>query len=441
MESNGAPNMIQCSQKTADLLIAANKHHWIEKRADLVEAKGKGMLQTYWVEPPTSRSRTDDNESTHFSESMTDVDAAHVLESEDFASAARLERLIDWNVDAFSGLLKRIVARRMTMENDKQSSSLASSPFPSNLNAMKDLAKPRSEVVEVIMLPDFEFSMKASSSVDSPAIELTSAVLWQLRDLISVIAYCYRPNPFHNFEHASHVAMSIMKLLQRVMTQDVSLGDHCKNEREVAEALASNLHASSFGITSDPLTQFAIVFAALVHDLDHGGVSNGQLVDEKDPIALAYDNQSPAEQHSVSMAWELLMRSNYEDLRSCLFSSQKELKRFRQLLVNSVIATDIFDPELKKQREGKWAKAFSGEDGSEVTSVGFNRKATIIIEQYVVLSYLPLRFCNISTFDNRGSYPCCLKFLVFSWVLQSYPSIRCGPYDATLAHLQGKSFE
>jgi hypothetical protein len=111
------------------------------------------------------------------------------------------------------------------------------------------------------------------------------------------------------------------------------------------------------------------------------------------------------------MAWELLMRSNYEDLRSCLFSSQKELKRFRQLLVNSVIATDIFDPELKKQREEKWAKAFSGEDGSEVTSVGFNRKATIIIEQYVVSSYQPLRFCNVSRFDNRGSYPCCLKFL------------------------------
>jgi hypothetical protein len=383
MESNGAPNMIQCSQKTADLLIAANKGHWIEKRADLVEAKGKGMLQTYWVDPP-SRSRGGDNESTHFSESVSDIDASHVLESDGFASVARLERLIDWNVDAFAGLLKRIVARRMMMENQKHSNSLPSSPLPSNLKAMTDLSKPRSEVVEVIMLADFEFNMKASNNVDFPAIELTSAVLWQLRDLISVIAYCYRPNPFHNFEHASHVAMSIMKLLQRVMTQDVSLGDHYKNQCEAAEVLALNLHKSSFGITSDPLTQFAIVFAALVHDLDHAGVSNGQLVDEKDPIALTYDNQSPAEQHSMSMAWEILMRSNYDDLRSCLFSSQKELKRFRQLLVNSVMATDIFDPELKKDREEKWAKAFSGENNSEVASVDFNRKATIIIEQYVV---------------------------------------------------------
>jgi hypothetical protein len=57
-----------------------------------------------------------------------------------------------------------------------------------------------------------------------------------------------------------------MKLLQRVMSQEVSVGSHCKNEHGVAESWASNLHMSSYGITSDPLTQFATVFAALIHD-------------------------------------------------------------------------------------------------------------------------------------------------------------------------------
>jgi hypothetical protein len=76
----------------------------------------------------------------------------------------------------------------------------------------------------------------------------------------------YRPNNFHNFEHASHVTMSILKLLQRVMSQDVLLDNTCKNELDVAEQMASKLHVSTYGITSDALTQFAIVFAALIHD-------------------------------------------------------------------------------------------------------------------------------------------------------------------------------
>lgn len=51
MESNGQGNAIQCSQATADLIIAAQKGHWLTKRKDLVEAKGKGSMQTYWIEP------------------------------------------------------------------------------------------------------------------------------------------------------------------------------------------------------------------------------------------------------------------------------------------------------------------------------------------------------------------------------------------------------
>jgi hypothetical protein len=60
--------------------------------------------------------------------------------------------------------------------------------------------------------------------------------------------------------------MSIIKLLQRVMSQDVSLDTPCKNKLEAAEQMAAKLHTCTYGITSDPLTQFAIVFAALIHD-------------------------------------------------------------------------------------------------------------------------------------------------------------------------------
>lgn len=48
---------------------------------------------------------------------------------------------------------------------------------------------------------------------------------------------------------------------------------------------ASLLHDHTHGITSDPLTQFACAFSALIHDADHVGVSNAQLVLEGVPIA------------------------------------------------------------------------------------------------------------------------------------------------------------
>jgi hypothetical protein len=42
---------IHCSQATADQLTIAGKEHWLVKREDLIKAKGKGTMQTYWVDP------------------------------------------------------------------------------------------------------------------------------------------------------------------------------------------------------------------------------------------------------------------------------------------------------------------------------------------------------------------------------------------------------
>lgn len=49
MESTGVRNKIQVSQATADLLTAGGFHKWLTPREDLVHAKGKGTLQTYFV--------------------------------------------------------------------------------------------------------------------------------------------------------------------------------------------------------------------------------------------------------------------------------------------------------------------------------------------------------------------------------------------------------
>jgi hypothetical protein len=113
------------------------------------------------------------------------------------------------------------------------------------------------------------------------------------------------------------------------------------------KSLASTLHDHTYGITSDPLTQFACVFAALIHDVDHTGLPNTQLLKEKTTTAIEYRGKSIAEQNSVDVAWALLMNDNFSAIRRLIYSNGDELKRFRQLVVNSVMATDIMDKASK----------------------------------------------------------------------------------------------
>jgi class 3 adenylate cyclase len=49
MEGTGQRGKIQLSDATADILRTAAKGDWFEERADMVQAKGKGQMQTYWL--------------------------------------------------------------------------------------------------------------------------------------------------------------------------------------------------------------------------------------------------------------------------------------------------------------------------------------------------------------------------------------------------------
>jgi hypothetical protein len=51
-----------------------------------------------------------------------------------------------------------------------------------------------------------------------------------------------------------------------------------------------------------------------------------------------------------------------EDLRGCIYRTQEELDRFRQMVVNSVFATEFFDQELRRDRNKRWKRAFALEN-------------------------------------------------------------------------------
>ena len=183
--------------------------------------------------------------------------------------------------------------------------------------------------------------------------------------------------------------MSVCKLLSRIVTPESV--DY--ETMEVTKQAEEDLHSYTYGITSDPIAQFACTLAALIHDTDHTGVPNVQLCKENAELAEYYKNKSVAEQNSIDLAWELLMEPQYSELRSCIYTTNEELTRFRQLLVNAVMATDIADRELGSLRKTRWVKAFNTSSTSpdqqhdeQTIREDNNRKATIVIEHLIQAS-------------------------------------------------------
>lgn len=99
-------------------------------------------------------------------------------------------------------------------------------------------------------------------------------------------------------------------------------------------------------------------------------------------MASFFENKSIAEQHSLTLSWELLMRPDFDALRTSIAGSSNELKRFRQILVNVVLATDIMDKELNQLRNERWQKAFSVRNGNSEKQ----QRATIFIEHIIQAS-------------------------------------------------------
>ena len=230
-------------------------------------------------------------------------------------------------------------------------------------------------------MPKFDARV-AIAMEDHDTIEIDPNVIAELREYVTLIASAYRNNPFHNFEHACHVTMSVNKLVKRIVAPDLSAAD-IEIAQDGEGLLASHLHDFTHGINSDPMALFAIAFSALIHDVDHRGISNIQLAKEEPTMAELYRNKSLAEQNSVDVAWDLLMLDQFDKLRRCVFCSQAELMRFRQLIVNIVLATDIFDKELNDLRRNRWDRAFSAaQPGQDVSDL----RATIVIEHIIQAS-------------------------------------------------------
>ena len=375
MESTGERNKIQCSQTTADVLKSHGRSKWLIDREDAVFAKGKGEMRTFWIvtrQAASSLSSGIRDNSGHCTRrnSLTGVSVVSDYESDSVESSEgqealipindleqaidnKTQRLIDWNVDLLGRQLKAIIAHRDTNES-----------FSAELPKWEGSGRnARDEVVEIISFPN----IKPTTNFEPDTVELKPEVLSQLRNFVSTIAAMYHEHPFHNYEHASNVTMAVNKLFNRIVD---ATGEDTKSLSYTTK------------IKGNPLAKFAVLLAAVIHDVDHPGVRNIDQIQNKTEVAVLYDNRSVAEQNSVDVAWELLMDPGYTDLRQCIFQNKEEFKLFRQLTVNLVMATDVFDKEAKAFRDGRWKEAFGTTGSSRLTKEELeNLKATVLLEQ------------------------------------------------------------
>lgn len=436
----GRPDCIQCSQEFVNLLLDSGKGHWAKLRGNRITVKDKGTMSTYWLIPTatdlmrfgshyTNETRT---ETMSMSSTMSSVDGSASDDNPEPSSSLRsnivipidppaskpavlwnLHGLVEWNVNILKAYLIKVAERR-------QLQSVPVDP-PHCLHKLEDSYKDKmsslQEVQEFIRLaqppppPDAFAALtrtKSTSHSSHTAEILDERVPGQLRSYIYTLANTlYRnENPFHNFQHATHVTMSVVKLMSRIVITPSKAPNDSTTTMDTA--------TTTYGITSDPLIQFAALLSALIHDADHPGVSNRQLIEEKSILAVGYQYQSMAELNSLDLAWNLLMNEHYQALRNAIYTTESEFLRFRQLMVNFVLATDIMDEDLRANREKRWSKAF-GSVAHPERSGSMESNASIIS----LISSLGPNASPLKTIDEENDHANLKATVVLEHIIQA----------------------
>eukprot|EP00980_Cylindrotheca_fusiformis_P021972 scaffold8826_cov73-Cylindrotheca_fusiformis.AAC.1 len=200
------------------MLKDAGLGQWIIPRSTKIYVKGKGDMQTYWLrKSKTHKVKGIDSDMTTLVESVETEEESDSVEDiglgfeddNDQGIMNKMDRLVEWNVEVLSSLLQQIIASRGGVVNGISTLSNAERNIGIGVGTVLD------EFTPIIPLKRFEAEdLRARRRPSS--IDIGEEAKSQLRSYLSQIAGMYRDNPFHNFQHASHVTASVKKLLTRI---------------------------------------------------------------------------------------------------------------------------------------------------------------------------------------------------------------------------------
>jgi hypothetical protein len=102
-------------------------------------------------------------------------------------ASKKVERLIDWNVDVLSKLLRQIVATRCVLAKEER----LLEDWPTSFSEYNEAVTPFDEVQEIISIPAYN---EAIGLLDETEYALSETVQTQLRDFVSRIVsrpFCF----------------------------------------------------------------------------------------------------------------------------------------------------------------------------------------------------------------------------------------------------------
>lgn len=125
----------------------------------------------------------------------------------------------------------------------------------------------------------------------------------------SNVANYYRSNPFHNFQHAFQV----------MLTMHFMIRTECRK------------FFSGFEI-------FAMLIASLCHDIDHPGNTNDFELKTLSPMALTHNDDAVLERHHCRVTFIIL---NHKSAKILQYLDADRYRRMRQLIIACILATDM----------------------------------------------------------------------------------------------------
>lgn len=123
------------------------------------------------------------------------------------------------------------------------------------------------------------------------------------------VANYYRGNPFHNFQHAFQVLLALHTMLRA----------ECRKFFSGIEI-------------------FAMLIAALCHDIDHPGNTNDFELKTLSPMALTHNDDAVLERHHCRVTFIIL---NHKSAKILQHLDEARYKRVRQLIIYCILATDM----------------------------------------------------------------------------------------------------
>jgi len=146
----------------------------------------------------------------------------------------------------------------------------------------------------------------------------------------------------HNFQKHFNLKLSTIESFLTTMENQYHVDLPYHNNIHAADVLHAMNYFISQPILDNSLTieeKFACIVSAIIHDIDHPGVSNSYEIKYSEPLSKTYNSKSVLENHHCSLAFKIFRECSECNILKNL--SKIQYNYIRSLIINMVLATDM----------------------------------------------------------------------------------------------------